>query len=120
MVRLAASLEHLETEDKILLTRWFLKRATSQTQHSQAHWWAVSSLTSRVLMYGSQHKVIPREQAEQWLPELLSQDWKQDTMAGFAAVMMCRKTGDRSLDIAESFRTEVTKNFSKAKPLKAG
>ncbi|SHO59034.1 Hsp70 family protein [Vibrio quintilis] len=115
MVRLAASLEHLETEDKILLTRWFLKRATSQTQHSQAHWWAVGRLTSRVLMYGSQHKVIPREQAEQWLPELLSQDWKQDTMAGFAAVMMCRKTGDRSLDIAESFRTEVTKKLQQSK-----
>ncbi|CAM3718523.1 Chaperone protein DnaK [Vibrio aerogenes CECT 7868] len=115
MVRLAASLEHLETEDKILLTRWFLKRATSQTQYSQAHWWAVGRLTSRTLMYGSHHKVIPREQAEQWLPELLNQDWKQDTMAGFAAVMMCRKTGDRTLDITGSFRDDVIKKLQQSK-----
>ncbi len=115
MVRLAASLEHLETEDKILLANWFIKRALRQSQYAQAHWWAVGRLASRVLLYGSQHKVIPRTQLSQWLPELLQQDWKKEPMIGFAAMMMCRKTGDRQIDIADVLRTAVTDKLKQSK-----
>ncbi|MCU8507410.1 hsp70 family protein [Vibrio vulnificus] len=107
MVRLAASLEHLEVEDKVLLTSWFLSKALNQNQFEQAHWWAIGRLASRTPLYASQHRVIPREQAEQWLPKLLDQNWQKEPMIAFAAVMICRKTGDRLFDISEDFRQQV-------------
>ncbi|MDW6004089.1 Hsp70 family protein [Vibrio mangrovi] len=115
MVRLAASLEHLETEDKVLLTNWFIKRAIRQTQYAQAHWWAVGRLAARALLYGSQHKVIPREQIGHWLGELLQQDWKKEPMIGFAAMMMCRKTGDRQVDISDELRATVIEKLRQSK-----
>ncbi|MEJ3599517.1 Hsp70 family protein [Vibrio vulnificus] len=107
MVRLAASLEHLEVEDKVLLTSWFLSKALNQNQFEQAHWWAIGRLASRTPLYASQHRVIPREQAEQWLPKLMDQNWQKEPMIAFAAVMICRKTGDRLFDISEDFRQQV-------------
>lgn len=115
MVRLAASLEHLEVEDKVLLATWFLNKAINQTQCEQAHWWAVGRLTSRTLLYGSQHSVIPRAQVEQWLPKLLDQNWQKEPMIAFAAVMMCRKTGDRLFDISDDVRQLVLAKIKQSK-----
>lgn len=107
MVRLAASLEHLEVEDKVLLASWCLSKAINHNQYEQAHWWALGRLASRTPLYGSQHAVIPREQVEQWLPKLLEQNWQKEPMIAFAAVMICRKTGDRLFDISDDFRAQV-------------
>ncbi len=115
MVRLSASLEHLDVEDKILLAGWFKNKALNQSQHAQAHWWALGRLASRSLMYGSQHGVIPREQVEQWLPQLLQQDWNNEPMAAFATVMMCRKTGDRLFDISDHYRIQVCEKLKNSK-----
>lgn len=107
MVRLAASLEHLQVEDKTLLATWFLNKALNHTQYQQAHWWALGRLAARTPFYGSLHTCLPKEQIQQWLPKLLEQDWQQEPMCAFATVMMCRKTGDRTLDISEEWRTQV-------------
>ncbi|MCG3725658.1 molecular chaperone DnaK [Vibrio cincinnatiensis] len=115
MVRLAASLEHLEVEDKILLTQWFLNKACHQHQFEQAHWWAVGRLASRTPLYASQHTVIPRDIVEQWLPKLLEQDWQREPMIAFACVMICRKTGDRTLDIRDDIRQQVTEKLKQCK-----
>ena len=115
MVRLAASLENLEVEDKVLLATWFMNKALNQPQHAQAHWWALGRLASRSLMYGSQHCVIPREQVEQWLPKLLEQDWNKEQMVAFAAVMICRRTGDRLFDISDDYRQQVIDKLRNSK-----
>lgn len=115
MVRLAASLEHLDVEDKVLLSSWFLSKAMNHTQFEQAHWWALGRLASRTPLYGSQHSVIPREQAEQWLPKMLEKNWQKEPMIGFAAVMICRKTGDRLFDISDDFRTQVLTKLKQSK-----
>ncbi|MEQ3494471.1 Hsp70 family protein [Vibrio sp. SSH13-20] len=115
MVRLAASLEHLEVEDKVLLATWFLSKATNHNQFEQAHWWAMGRLASRTPLYGSQHNVIPREQAEQWLPKLLEQNWQKEPMIAFAAVMICRKTGDRLFDISDDYREQVLAKLKQSK-----
>ncbi|MDF2154650.1 Hsp70 family protein [Vibrio sp. CAU 1672] len=107
MVRLSASLEHLEVEDKVLLASWFLSKALNLNQFEQAHWWAIGRLASRTPLYGSQHNVVPREQVEQWLPKLMEQNWQKEPMIAFAAVMMCRKTGDRLFDISDDFRRQM-------------
>ncbi|HHX8599622.1 TPA: Hsp70 family protein [Vibrio alginolyticus] len=115
MVRLSASLEHLEVEDKVLLVTWFLSKAINQNQFEQAHWWALGRLASRTPLYGSQHNVIPREQAEQWLPKLLEQNWQKEPMIAFAAVMICRKTGDRLFDISDDYREQVLAKLKQSK-----
>ncbi|SJL83062.1 Hsp70 family protein [Vibrio palustris] len=115
MVRLAASLEHLDVEDKTLLATWFLNKALKNTQFRPEHWWALGRIATRVPLYGSAHNVVPREQVQQWLPKLLEQDWQQDTMAAFAAVMMCRKSGDRTLDISDDVRQQVLKKLNENK-----
>ncbi|EEY38659.1 Hsp70 family protein [Vibrio mimicus] len=107
MVRLAASLEQLQVEDKTLLTTWFLNKALNHNQYQQAHWWALGRLAARIPFYGSLHATLPKEQIQQWLPKLLEQDWQKEPMCAFATVMMCRKTGDRSRDISEEWRTQV-------------
>ncbi|ENJ1741850.1 hsp70 family protein [Vibrio parahaemolyticus] len=115
MVRLSASLEHLEVEDKVMLATWFLSKAINQNQFEQAHWWAMGRLASRIPLYGSQHNVIPREQAEQWLPKLLEQNWLKEPMIAFAAVMICRKTGDRLFDISDDYREQVLTKLKQSK-----
>ncbi|MFN1534571.1 MULTISPECIES: Hsp70 family protein [Vibrio harveyi group] len=115
MVRLSASLEHLEVEDKVLLATWFLSKAINHNQFEQAHWWAMGRLASRTPLYGSQHTVIPREQAEQWLPKLLEQNWQKEPMIAFAAVMICRKTGDRLFDISDDYREQVLAKLKQSK-----
>ncbi|NRF28491.1 Hsp70 family protein [Vibrio coralliilyticus] len=115
MVRLSASLEHLEVEDKVLLASWFLSKAINHNQFEQAHWWALGRLASRTPLYGSQHGVIPREQAEQWLPKLLEQNWLKEPMIAFAAVMICRKTGDRLFDISDDYREQVLTKLKQSK-----
>lgn len=115
MVRLSASLEHLEVEDKVLLSTWFLSKAINQNQFEQAHWWALGRLASRTPLYGSQHSVIPREQVEQWLPKLLEQNWLKEPMIAFATVMICRKTGDRLFDISDDYRQEVLDKLKQSK-----
>jgi len=115
MVRLAASLEQLEVEDKVLLASWFLSKAINHNQFEQAHWWALGRLASRTPLYGSQHSVIPREQAEQWLPKLLEQNWQKEQMIAFAAVMICRKTGDRQFDISDDYRNQVIEKLKQSK-----
>lgn len=115
MVRLAASLEHLEVEDKVLLASWFLSKAINFNQFEQAHWWALGRLASRTPLYGSQHAVISREQVEQWLPKLLEQNWQKEPMIAFAAVMICRKTGDRLFDISDDVRAQVVAKLKQSK-----
>ncbi|MCG9699762.1 hsp70 family protein [Vibrio natriegens] len=115
MVRLSASLENLEVEDKVLLATWFLSKAINHNQFQQAHWWAMGRLASRTPLYGSQHSVIPREQAEQWLPKLLDQNWQKEPMIAFAAVMICRKTGDRLFDISDDYREQVLAKLKQSK-----
>ncbi|WP_038172571.1 Hsp70 family protein [Vibrio pacinii] len=115
MLRLAASLEHLDVEDKTLLASWCLSKALNHNQFEQAHWWALGRLAARTPLYGSQHNVIAREQAEQWLPKLLEQNWQKEPMIAFASVMMCRKTGDRLFDISDDFRQQVVDKLKQSK-----
>ncbi|MDA9555886.1 hsp70 family protein [Vibrio sp.] len=115
MVRLAASLEHLDIEDKTLLSNWFMNKAQTGKQFKQAHWWALGRLASRSMLYSGNNTVIPRAQVEQWLPTVLQQDWKDEPMAGFAAVMMSRMTGDRTLDISDDIRNHIIKKLKESK-----
>ncbi|CAH0525924.1 Hsp70 family protein [Vibrio hippocampi] len=115
MVRLSASLENLYVDDKVLLATWFLNKAINSPLFVQAHWWALGRLAGRTPLYGSQHNVVPREQIEQWLERILTLDWNKESMIGFACMLMCRKTGDRTIDIQESYRQQVIDKLKASK-----
>ncbi|RQW63646.1 Hsp70 family protein [Vibrio viridaestus] len=115
MVRLSASLEHLEAEDKVLLATWFMNKALRHSTFTQPHWWAVGRLCSRSPLYGSLHKLVPKEQIEQWLPKILDVDWNSEQMAAFACVMVSRKTGDRTRDISDASRDKVLAKLTSSK-----
>lgn len=107
MVRLVATLEELDTEDKKLLCQWFSSRGFKMNQYQQAHWWAVARLGARHLVSASQHKVIEPEYFEPLLEKMLDLDWRKEPIIAFAAVMLCRKTGDRSIDVSATTQDKV-------------
>lgn len=115
MVRLAASLEQLEVEDKTLLASWFFKRAMNMSQFQQAHWWAFGRLATRHPLYASQHKVIAAKHVEQWITTLLNSDWSTEPMMAYAAVMACRPLGDRSLDVDTELLEQVASKLKQHK-----
>ena len=114
MVRLAASLEHLPFDKKLQLIEWIFGRL-QKTQYSQAHWWAIGRIASRSPFYGSAHNLLTPQHVAYCLPELMEYDWRKDPNIAFAAVMMCRMTGDRALDVDEQKRTEVIAKLKSSK-----
>ena len=104
MVRVAASLEHLDPADKILLGNWIgLRLKTPET--AAGPWvWALGRLGSRVPLYGSSHKIVPPEHASAWLAGLLNAGLLRVDGATFAIVQLVRKTGDRTRDVDEATR----------------
>lgn len=114
MVRLAASLERLPVENKIELAQWLFKRLTKASE-TPSSWWAVGRLASRVPFHGSSHNVIPADQVETWLPRLLTEDWRNTPHIAFAAVMMGRRSGDRSIDLNEEILHKIADKLRTSK-----
>jgi actin-like ATPase involved in cell morphogenesis len=106
MVRLVASLERLPAAKKIEAGEWLLKRLRKPKENIQT-WWAIGRLGAREPIYGSTHQVVTVKVAEQWLRQLLGQDWKKKEPAAFAATLLARMTGDRERDIGASMRNRV-------------
>ncbi|HIF9357143.1 TPA: Hsp70 family protein [Photobacterium damselae] len=106
MVRLAASLEHLPFQNKLQLIEWLFGRL-QKPQHAQAHWWAIGRIATRTPFYGHIHNLLSAEHIAYCLPELMEFDWRKESYIGFAAVMMTRMTGDRTLDVNDELRQQV-------------
>jgi len=114
MLRMIASLEHLPVAQKIEVGGWLVKRLEKKSE-SHTAWWALGRLASRFPFYGSVHNLIPPDKVAAWLPRLLKEDWKKNQSAAFAAVMMCRKTGDRERDLDGAVMTDVIAQLQSAK-----
>ncbi len=59
--------------------------------------------------------MIDKDQIHQWLPKLLDQNWQDEPIIGFAAVLMCRKTGDRTIDISDEYREKLLDKLQQSK-----
>lgn len=114
MVRVAASLEHLDPSEKLWLGNWIAGRLR-QPGVAGGHWaWALGRLGARVLIYGSSHKTIPAEQAEEWIQLLLSLGLDRVENAAFAAAQLARLTPDRVRNIRDDVREEVSRALEAA------
>lgn len=115
IVRLAAVLERLPVVKKVQLGDWLLKRLEKPSESNQT-WWAVGRIGARIPFHGSSHNVVSSETVENWLPQLLAEDWKKTPQIGFAATLISRMSGDRARDISTEIRLQVLEKlkFSKA------
>lgn len=114
MVKLAAALEHLPIENKTELCQWLLKRLLKSSE-TITSWWAVGRIASRIPFSGSIHNVIDKEVIQNWLPQILKEDWNKNKQAAFTAVLMVRMSGDRSRDIDDVWRDKVNLKLAKIK-----
>jgi molecular chaperone DnaK (HSP70) len=107
MVRVAASLEHLDPAEKIVLGNWVLERLKNPATVGGPWAWALGRLGARVPIYGSGHRTVEPGQAAAWLAALVALGIKGADDAAFAAVQICRLTGDRSRDLDDDIRTQT-------------
>lgn len=113
-VQLVGSLERLPVKRKVEVGGWLLKRLQGKGESPQT-WWAVGRLGSRVPLYGSAHSVLPRPVAQDWLKQILAQNWKTLPPAALAATLLARMSGDRERDIDENLCRQVAERLRMAK-----
>ena len=114
MVRLAAVLERLPTNQKQQLGEWFLKRLQKASEPAHT-WWAVGRIGARVPFHASTHFVVSADTASLWLEQILKVDWKKIPQAGFAATLIARMSGDRVRDIDDEMRARVISQLKATK-----
>ncbi|MDD2724125.1 MAG: hsp70 family protein [Methylovulum sp.] len=114
IVRLAAVLERLPVAQKIQLGEWLLQRLQKAGEPDQS-WWAVGRIGARVPCHGSSHNVIPPETVSIWLLRMMQEDWKKSPPIGFASALIARMSGDRSRDIDEDLRVQISSKLRLSK-----
>ena len=102
----AANMEHLQAKEKIRWGRALLVELTPKKSKPQ-HFWALSRMGARELLYGSVDRVVPPGEAAAWVGLLLSTDWRDPRPVAAALAQICRRTGDRTRDLDPSIRSQV-------------
>ena len=107
MVRVAASLEHLDPAEKVVLGNWITQRLKSPETAAGPWAWALGRLGARLPLYGSSHKTVDPEQAGRWLSLLLDAGLRRIDGTAFAATQLARLTGDRTRDLDGEIRARA-------------
>jgi molecular chaperone DnaK (HSP70) len=115
MVRVAASLEHLDPAEKIELGNWVLERLKNPGAAGGIWAWTLGRLGARLPLHGSSHKTVDDAQAAAWLSSLLDVGLDYGNETAFAAVQLCRLTGDRSRDLDHDLRRRTVAALQAAK-----
>ncbi len=93
-----ANMEYLLIKDKIKWGRHFLSNLKPKKSRPQ-HFWSLSRIGARELLYGSADRVVPPDEVEKWVEKILSIEWKNYKPVLSALIHMARKTGDRTRDL---------------------
>jgi len=101
-----ANLERLSSEDKIDWTSRLIDEM-SPKKAKQQHWWALSRLCARELLYGPVDRVIHKDKLQNWIQWIMKQDWRNMKPIFAAMSQMARKTGDRKRDFDDSFQKSI-------------
>ncbi len=96
-----ANMELLHVKDKIKWGNQLLSELTPQNAKPQ-HFWSISRLGARTLLYGPADRVVGPREVSQWIDFLLNTKWVNSKPIGVALAQMARKTGDRTRDIEEN------------------
>ncbi|MFP4306912.1 MAG: Hsp70 family protein [Desulfococcaceae bacterium] len=111
-----ANMERLLAKDKVKYGRALLAEITPKKAKPQ-HFWSLSRLGARELLYGPADRVAPPEKAAEWCRTLVDTPWRNPKPVAAALAQMARLTGDRVRDLSEADRALVlewleTHNFS--------
>jgi hypothetical protein len=71
------------------------------------HFWALSRMGARELLYGPVDRVIPPSPVSSWIETLMQTRWRDLNPVITAVVQMARKTGDRTRDLDPSATEKV-------------
>jgi molecular chaperone DnaK (HSP70) len=116
-----ANMEHLPATDKIKCGRALLSEINLKKCRPQ-HFWSLSRMGARELLYGSVDRVIPTKEAAAWITTLLSINWPDPGPVASAIAQLARKTGDRTRDLdhadMERVMAWMTQNPHREKLLK--
>jgi hypothetical protein len=102
----AANMEHVQAKEKIRWGRALLTELKPKKSKPQ-HFWSLSRIGARELLYGSVDRVIPAQEAAAWTQHLLATDWRDPRPVAAALAQLCRRTGDRTRDMDESLLAQV-------------
>ena len=105
MLRAAAAMEHLPSEEKKWLGDLICARLEEQRPAGGPWAWSLGRLGARAPLYGSAHNVIPPTQILPWIDLLIGLE-KLDGST-FALAQLGRRTGDRARDLDEAARNRV-------------
>jgi len=101
-----ANLERLSSEDKMEWANRLINEMTPK-KAKQQHWWALSRLCARELLYGPVDRVIHKEKIQQWIQWMMKQEWRNMKPICIALAQMARKTGDRKRDFDDAFQQSI-------------
>ena len=93
-----ANMEHLNAKEKVRCGRLLLSELKPNKSKPQ-HFWALSRLGARELLYGSVDRVIPHAEVSDWTNTLMTSKWRDPKPVVTAVAQMARKTGDRTRDL---------------------
>jgi len=110
-----ANMERLMVKDKVKWGRLLLAEMTPKKSKPQ-HFWALSRLGARELLYGPVDRVIPIDEVSSWIEILLARNWRNPKPVGTALVQMARKTGDRMRDIAPDLTDRIVEKLKANDP----
>lgn len=96
-----ANMERLLVKDKITWGRMLLSEIRPKKCKPQ-HFWSLSRIGARELLYGPADCVIPPSEVFSWIESILDQNWRNPKPIGAALVLLARKTGDRTRDLESS------------------
>jgi len=114
IVRLVGSLEQLPVAQKVDAGQRLVQRLQKASE-SPNTFWALGRLGARVPWHGSVHQVVPADTATAWAQTLLAVDWKKQRLAGFAASLLVRMSGDRARDVEADIQQQVLQQLQAAK-----
>ncbi|HZA50678.1 MAG TPA: Hsp70 family protein [Myxococcaceae bacterium] len=114
MVRTAAALEHVDPSDKTELGQWIAARLRDPSTSGGPWAWALGRLGARAPLYGSGHRTVEPEIAEEWLRLLVDLGVRKVDGAAFAVAQLARMTGDRTRDVGEEARALAMRALAEA------
>jgi hypothetical protein len=109
MWRAAAALERLDPKLKCALGDELLKQLRRPPAPTYA-FWSLGRLGARSLLYGPMNAVVHPDTASQWLDKILSfqpENQSERFAWAFCLAELARRTGQRALDVDDSYRSSV-------------
>ncbi|MEJ2640560.1 MAG: hsp70 family protein [Desulfosarcinaceae bacterium] len=93
-----ANMEQLNANEKARWGRALLAELNPKKSKPQ-HFWALSRLGARELLYGPVDRVVAAPEVSRWIDRLLETEWRDRKPVVQALAQMARRTGDRTRDL---------------------